>query len=171
LEWYVAALFTNELSSISYWGVEIEGLPNDYDVVVIRENQVGYVECKSGRMTNVSSEDIKNFLEREQALAPQFSVFLVDGASLDRLRSLAKQITTAIPNQVFQSSNEVAAIEAEIEEFRHLFRIVPHNIFIVESSEQRLGNALREIYEFLTVVRDRPMYFESSAAKVKFRRF
>jgi hypothetical protein len=29
LEWYVAALFTHELSSVSYWGVEIENLPND----------------------------------------------------------------------------------------------------------------------------------------------
>ena len=36
-EWYVARVCEKELASIAYWGVEVEGLTGDYDVVVIRE--------------------------------------------------------------------------------------------------------------------------------------
>jgi len=82
---------------------------------------------------------------------------------------LPERVFCRLLYQLFESSNRITATEASIEEFRHFLRIIPHNIFIVESSEQRLEKALKEIYEFLTVVRDRPMYFENSAAKARFR--
>src|SRR5258708_2156657 len=44
LEWYVAAVCVNDLGSIAYWGVEVENLPVDYDVIVVRDTQVGYIE-------------------------------------------------------------------------------------------------------------------------------
>jgi hypothetical protein len=45
-EWYIAMVCESELGSFAYWGVEVEGLTGDYDVVVIRENQIGYIELE-----------------------------------------------------------------------------------------------------------------------------
>ncbi len=45
-EWYVASVCIKELASIAYWGVKVKGMEGDYDVVLIRENQIGYIECK-----------------------------------------------------------------------------------------------------------------------------
>ena len=64
LEWYVAATCTNDLGSIAYWGVEVENLSGDYDVVVVRDTQVGYIECKSGRFSNIERQEVESFLER-----------------------------------------------------------------------------------------------------------
>jgi hypothetical protein len=81
-EWYVAAVCQEELASIAYWGVKVEKLTGDYDVVLVRENQVGYIECKSGRLSNITRKDVESFLERERVLSPQFSIYLVDGVSI-----------------------------------------------------------------------------------------
>jgi hypothetical protein len=83
LEWYVAAICTNDLGSIAYWGVEVENLSGDYDVVVVRDTQVGYIECKSGRFSNITRQEVRSFLGREELLAPQFSIFLADGISAE----------------------------------------------------------------------------------------
>ena len=89
-EWYVACLCIQELSSFAYWGVKVEGLTGDYDVVLIRENQIGYIECKSGNFSNISSDDIKSFLERERILTPHFSIYIVDNISRGNISRLAE---------------------------------------------------------------------------------
>ena len=168
-EWYVAMVCQIQLASIAYWGVTLNGIDGEYDVVLMREHQIGYIECKSGRLSNITKEDIGNFLKRERILAPQFSIYLVDGISRENLRVLVEyalehrmEYEFEIPGMMWDN------LTLELEEYRHFVRLIPINAFFV-SSENSVGSALREIYEFLTVVCDRSLPTENRAAKVAYR--
>jgi hypothetical protein len=60
------------------------------------------------------------------------------------------------------------SLTLEPEEYQHFVRLMPINAFFV-SSENSVGSALREIYEFLTVVCDRSLPTENRAAKAAYR--
>ena len=169
LEWYVAAVCTNDLGSIAYWGVEVENLSGDYDVVVVRDTQVGYIECKSGRSSNITRQEVESFLDREELLAPQFSVFLADGMSQERAAQFA--------NYALESSREYE-IEIpgvmehggtlEAENYDDFVWIIPINAFFVGVQGHPLKSTLRRIYQFLTTVCDRSVRVENRAAKNRF---
>ncbi len=168
-EWYVAAVCFKELSSMTYWGVKVEKLTGDYDVVLVRENQIGYIECKSGNFRNISKNHVKCFLDRERILAPQFSIYLVDGVSKDYLKILVDYAL----EQKFEYEIEIpgvmyTVVSLEAEEYRHFIRLIPINSFFV-SVRSSIVSALREIYQFLTLVCDRNVPTENKAAKSKFR--
>ncbi len=169
-EWYVAAVCMEELSSMAYWGVKIEKMTGDYDVVVIRETQLGYIECKSGRLGNIEKEEVINFLDRERILAPYFSIFLVDGVSRDRLQSLVDYVLSDEENYVFEvpGGAEEASMSLETEEYKNFIRLAPINSFFV-SAGTSVPATLREIYRFLTVVCGRTLPMENKAAKAEFR--
>jgi len=167
-EWYVAAVCIKELSSMAYWGVKVEKLTGDYDVVLVRENQIGYIECKSGNFSNISKNHIKSFLDRERILAPQFSIYLVDGVSKDNLKILVDYAL----EQKFEYEIEIPGVmntevSLEAEEYRHFIRLIPINSFFI-SVRSSIASALREIYQFLTLVCDRTVPTENKAAKAKF---
>ena len=169
-EWYVAGVCLNELASIAYWGVKVEKLTGDYDVVLIRENQVGYIECKSGKLENIKRNEITNFFLRERILAPQFSIYLVDGVSrenIEKLVNFALEEKFAYRFEIPGVMDTDVTLEAEY--YKNFVRLVPINSFFV-SLRTSLTEALREIYEFLTLVFDRSLPTENMAAKVNFRR-
>jgi hypothetical protein len=169
-EWYVAAVCEQELSTLAYWGVKIEGLTDDYDVVLIRENQIGYIECKSGKLANINKKDIENFLERERILAPRFSIFLVDGISRDNLELLAGYALDQKLDYEFEIPGVMRTeVNLEAEEYKNFVRLIPINSFIV-SVKSSIASTLREIYEFLTLVCNRTLPTENTVAKGKFRR-
>jgi hypothetical protein len=169
-EWYVAMVCKTQLASIAYWGVTIDGINGEYDVVLIREHQIGYIECKSGRLSNISKEDIGHFLARERILAPQFSICLVDGVSRKKLQALVDYALEHRSEYAFEIPGVMwHNISLEPEEYRHFIRLIPINAFFV-SCENSVGSALREIYEFLTVVCDRSLPTENRAAKEAYRR-
>lgn len=168
-EWYVAAVCRKELSSIAYWGVKVENLTGNYDVVLIRENQIGYIECKSGKFRNINRNHIKNFLKRERILAPQFSVYLVDGIS----RKSINTIVDFALEQKLEYKFEIPGVmdievSLEAEEYKNFVRLTPINSFFV-AVQNPIASTLREIYEFLTLVCDRTLPTENMAAKSKFR--
>jgi hypothetical protein len=168
-EWYVAAVCQQELASIAYWGVKVEKLTGDYDVVLVRENQVGYVECKSGRLSNITRKDVESFLERERVLSPQFSIYLVDGISresVDTLVNFALQEKREYEYEMAGVMNTSVSLEAE--EYENFVRLVPINAFFLAMTNSVI-TALREVYEFLTLVCDRGLPTENIAAKAKFR--
>jgi hypothetical protein len=168
-EWYVCAVCVNELSSIAYWGVNVENLTGDYDVILVRENQIGYIECKSGRLGNIDKNDIKYFLERERVLAPQFSIYLVDGISRDSLKTLVDYALEQKLEYSFEIPSVMdTTISLETEDYKNFVRLIPINSFFV-SVRQSLTSTLKEIYEFLTLVCDRTLPTENMAAKGKFR--
>lgn len=168
-EWYIAMVCESELGSFAYWGVEVEGLTGDYDVVVIRENQIGYIECKSGKFSNITENEVKNFLIREKILAPQFSIFLVDRISRENLEILADH---ALKNSSYYDFGipgimETTDIELEIESYKNFIRLIPINSFFV-SIGRSVVSSLREIYEFLTTVCDRSLQIENLIEKNKY---
>ena len=168
-EWYVAAVCIEELSSIAYWGVKVENLTGDYDVVLIRENQVGYIECKSGKLSNIDRSDIKNFLERERILAPQFSIYLVDGISRQSLATLVGFALEQKLEYEFQMPGVMyTSVSLEAEDYINFVRLIPINSFFV-TARSSLASTLREIYEFLTLVCDRALPTENMASKARFR--
>jgi hypothetical protein len=168
-EWYVAAVCREELASIAYWGVKVEQLTGDYDVVLVRENQVGYIECKSGRLSNITRKDVESFLERERVLSPQFSVYLVDGISRKSLKTLvdfALEQKREYEYEMIGVMNTSVSLEAE--EYMNFVRLVPINAFFLATTNSVIV-ALRQVYEFLTLVCDRGLPTENIAAKAKFR--
>ena len=168
-EWYVAGVCLKELSSIAYWGVKVEKLTGDYDVVLIRENQIGYIECKSGKLRNIKRNDINNFLLRERILAPQFSIYLVDGVSREQIETLvdfALEEKFAYKFEIPGVMDTDVTLEAEY--YKNFVRLIPINSFFV-SLRASPTETLREIYEFLTLVFDRSLPTENMAAKANFR--
>ena len=169
LEWYVAAVCIRELGSIAYWGVEVEDLSGDYDVIVIRDTQVGYIECKSGQSSNVTRQDVNSFLEREDLLAPHFSVFLADGTSLEKAAQFAqyalessREYDIEIPGVMEHSGT------LEVEPDDEFVRVTPINAFFVGIQRHSLRSTLRRVYQFLTTVCDRNVRLENRAAKSRF---
>lgn len=168
-EWYVAEVCWEELSSIAYWGVKVEDLTGDYDVVLIRENQIGYIECKSGKLSNIRKIHIKNFLERERILAPQFSIYLVDGISRGSLNTIVGYAVEQKLEYEFEIPGVMnTQVSLDAEEYKNFVRLIPINSFFV-SIHGSIASTLREIYEFLTLVCDRALPTENMAAKHKFR--
>ncbi len=169
-EWYVAAVCQEELASIAYWGVKVEKLIGDYDVVLVRENQVGYIECKSGRLSNITRKDVENFLERERVLSPQFSIYLVDGVSRESLNTLVNFSLEQRREYEYEMIGVMnTSVSLEAEEYANFVRLVPINAFFLATTNSVI-TALREVYEFLTLVCDRGLPTENIAAKEKFRR-
>jgi hypothetical protein len=168
-EWYVAALCQEELASIAYWGVKVEKLTGDYDVVLVRENQIGYIECKSGKLSNITGKDVRNFLERERVLSPQFSIYLVDGVSRESLNAL---VGFALEEKVEYEYEMIGVMDTSVslqaEQYANFVRLIPINAFFL-ATQNSVITSLREIYEFLTLVCDRVLPTENIAAKEKFR--
>jgi len=169
LEWYVAGVCTNDLGSIAYWGVEVEDLSGDYDVVVVRDTRVGYIECKSGRSSNITRQDVESFLDREELLAPQFSIFLADGTSQERVAQFAKyalESSREFEIEIPGVMEHRGALEAE--SYDGFVRIIPINSFFVGVQGCSLKSTLWRIYQFLTSVCDRNVRVENRAAKNRF---
>jgi hypothetical protein len=166
----VAAVCANDLGSVAYWGVEIGDLPSDYDVIVVRDTQVGYIECKSGRFSSITCDDVASFLERERLLAPQFSVFLADGMSADSAEKLARRALEGsqeydleMPGMMGQSGTLGA------EYYEDFVRVIPINAFFIGAGRRPLlRDTLRRVYQFLTAVCDRNVRMENRAAKERF---
>lgn len=168
-EWYVANVCVYELSSIAYWGVKVQNLTGDYDVIVIRENQVGYIECKSGKLGNIGQKEITNFLERERILGPQFSIYLADGISQESLKTLIEYAFEQKREYKFEIPGLMdTGISLETEMYKHFIRLTPINSFFV-AVDGPLSSRLKEVYEFLTLVCDRPLITENVAPKARFR--
>lgn len=168
LEWCVAYCFLKEFSCPAFWGVEVQGLPSDYDVIVRRETSVGYIECKSGKLGNITKDEVHNFLIREQALAPSFSIFYTDAVSRNRITPLVEFARSFHAEYVYEAPGMIDHVDLEVEEFKHFVRLKPINCFFVPSASN-LPDHFREILRFLSMVCDRPMPYENSAAKSTFR--
>ena len=174
-EWYVAAACAKELESIVYWGINVKDLPSDYDVLLVRDGQLGYIECKSGKVRNISDEDLLNFFDRERRLSSQFSVFILDGVSDEKTQEMANRILTmsrdknkGLEYDFFSPMGSGGRCQLYIEEYKTFFRIMPINCFLLTVDERSISTALVELYRFMTMVSDRNIRFENVAARKEF---
>jgi hypothetical protein len=170
LEWFVANCLQREFSCLSYWGVMVEGLPNDYDVVVYRGTEIGYIECKGGQPQDIDDSQIREFLSREIALSPAFSVFLADSVNTARLGTIAQRFLAQKGMYEYEVPGMMdTGIDLDVERYKNFVRVIPINCFIV-SGDRKLTTAFDEVFQFLTVVCDRPMLFENIEAKKRFKK-
>lgn len=170
LEWFVANCLQQEFSCPSYWGVTVKGLPNDYDVIVYRGTEIGYVECKSGQFRRINDSQIGEFLKREIALSPAFSVFLADDVSRERLNTIGEKFLAQKNLYEYEVPGMMdTGIDLAVERYKNFVRVIPINCFIV-SGDRKLTTVFDEVFQFLTVVCDRPMPFENIEAKKRFKK-
>jgi hypothetical protein len=104
LEWYVADLCERDLQGSAAWSVQLEGLTvgGDYDVLAWLDPTLVYIECKSASPDQVPVEDFRQFRRRDQALAPELSIMLID--TTDDLTALLDRITEGLREEVRLSS-------------------------------------------------------------------
>lgn len=99
LEWYVSELFKRELESTADWGVRIKDVKpgGDFDVLARDEAALVWVETKSTRPQDIDETEIRRFLQRDQNLDPNMSIFLVDTRdNLSRLVQAFENIITPV---------------------------------------------------------------------------
>lgn len=90
LEWYVAEVLRREFGMASVWGLRPGKTAGggDYDVVAVGDGALLYVEVKSAAPRNIEATQIRAFVQRLAALAPDMAIFLED----TQLRMLDKLV-------------------------------------------------------------------------------
>lgn len=80
LEWFVAQVFVREFAAPAAWEARVRGLERggDFDVLVVLDGRLGYVECKGSPPYNISADALTRYLERTRRLSPDFTILLVD---------------------------------------------------------------------------------------------
>lgn len=112
LEHYVAQLCIRELRGAAEWGVVLEGLPRaggDYDVLAWLDPSLMYVECKSGRPSDIDESSLREFLQRSEELAPELAVLLIDTS--DDLSGFVDGTLNPILRQALGSTREAGPIQ------------------------------------------------------------
>jgi hypothetical protein len=155
LEWYVAELFKRELGCTAAWDVRVEGIGagGDFDVLARVEAELAWVETKSASPGNISDSEIRHFLQRDQELDPDISIFLVD--SRDDLSGLV----TRFEDIITPAMVEDAAIKDP--SYRHNIDRLPdfggiyhtlRRIFIVSSEPSILTSLRRCLNYYFAIV-------------------
>jgi hypothetical protein len=80
LEWFVAEVLRRELHSEALYAVRLGGLAGggDYDVVALWNGRLLYIETKAGPPKAIDEVQVRSFLGRVGALAPDIALFLID---------------------------------------------------------------------------------------------
>ena len=133
LEWYVAQVFTRELSSEAVWGVKFKRpkVGGDYDVIAKFDGALCYAEVKSSPPKQIYDSEIAAFLDRVEDLSPEIAVFLMD----TELRMKDKIVPMFEKELAHRSSYLPAVTRME----RELFTI-QDRIFIINAKEDIVRN-------------------------------
>lgn len=134
-EWYIGELLVRKYSAFSYaYSVEINNVKRnstetesgDFDVLsVLRNTNLIYVECKSGRSSNIEQKDILKCLERALAIHCEFAIMVIDDIiNEDHLKWILKEIKHPLANNSFLNKIEIKEkTESTIYEWGNCFFI------------------------------------------------
>jgi hypothetical protein len=95
LQWYVAEWFRLSLKAPARHGVHIEGLAmgGDLDVVAFVGEKRVMVECKSGKPSNITEDQLDLFLQRAAYFKPEIALLLIDTeGSIDQQIEMIKRV-------------------------------------------------------------------------------
>lgn len=155
LEWYVAELFKRELGCTAAWDVSVKGINvgGDFDVLARVEAELACVETKSALPGNIPDSEIRRFLQRDQELDPDMSIFLVD--SRDDLSDLVARfediITPAVvEDAVIRDPNYRHKIY-KLSDFGGIYHTL-RRIFIVNSEPSILTSLRRCLNYYFAIV-------------------
>ncbi len=154
-EWYVSELFKRELSCTAEWGIRVKNINvgGDYDVLARVEAQLVYVETKSASPESISSSEIKHFLQRDQELDPDISIFLVDSRNdLSNLVTRFEEIITPIvvEDATIRNPDYHYKIQQHLD-FGGIFHL-SRRIFIIRSKPAILTNLRHCLNYYFAIV-------------------
>jgi len=155
LEWYVAELFKRELGCTAAWDVRVKGIGagGDFDVLARVEAELAYVETKSASPDKISDSEIRHFLQRDQELDPDISIFLVD--SRDDLSGLVARFEDIItPAEVEDAGIRDPSYHHKIHQlpdFGGIYHTL-RRIFIVNSEPSILTSLRRCLNYYFAIV-------------------
>lgn len=137
LEWFVAQIFTRELSCPAYWGVTLEGMETggDYDVLALAERHLVQVEVKSSPPKHIEEKEVGAFLERANALRPDWAVFLEDTG----LR-MSDKIVVLFRDAIRRRYGSQATRRHAITRLKDEVFLVGERVFIVNSAPDIVQN-------------------------------
>jgi hypothetical protein len=141
LEWFVAQVMEREFSSSAIWGVRLDHLKSggDYDVLSWVEGNLLYLEVKSSPPKHIEGSEIGSFLDRVEALRPNFAILLVD----TELR-MKDKIVPLFGEEL--ADKEVATGPEEAKPIRRLFDetfLIQDQIFLTNSRPNLISNLAR----------------------------
>ena len=155
LEWYVAELFKRELGCTSAWHVSVKGVGvgGDFDVLARVEAELTYVETKSASPDKITDSEIRHFLQRDQELDPDMSIFLVD--SRDDLSGLVSRfedvITPAVIEDAHSSDPSYHHEIHQLPDFGGIYHTL-RRIFIINSKPSILTSLRRCLNYYFAIV-------------------
>jgi len=138
LEWFVAQVMEREFSCPALWGVKFDHLPvgGDYDVLSWLEGNLLYLELKSSPPKHIESSEVRSFLDRIEALGPNFAVMLVD----TELRMRDKMVV------LFEEQLGSDTQGPKAQPVRRIFGetfLIPHQIYLTNSKPSLISNLAR----------------------------
>lgn len=94
-EWFISEVMNREIKGIASSGIKIRNLKSggDYDVICRLEDDIVYIECKSGSINNINESHISNFFSRMRDLVPSLAILLIDTKGInDNFKNIFKSI-------------------------------------------------------------------------------
>ncbi len=161
IELLIAYLCVNELKAHSAsFGVKIKEAPNggDFDCIANFQNLLVHFEVKSGNQNNIKTQDLSNFLERHNFLAPYFSVLFLDyEGGVNKLDEFVKKF-----RNLKSGSEKIYALRKIINGTRKFYAVAPDIVIVdIHNDGNILSNlrlAMQYIHRYNAYIKNRDYY-------------
>jgi hypothetical protein len=149
-EWYIGELLVRNFSAFSHsYSVEIDNVKRnstntdsgDFDILsVLRNTNLIYVECKSGKSSNIEQKHILKCIERALAVHCELAIMVIDDTiNEEELKWSLKDITHPLASVSFLSKIEIKERpESSIYEWGNCFFISSK-----KNIEEQISSVLR----------------------------
>lgn len=140
-EWLLAQVLEKEFLTQALWSVRLEGLSGggDFDVLALFGERLFYLEGKSSPPNNVPYAEIENFLQREEELACDCALMIID-TTLRIERNILDNLIYAI-RQRFKVEKE--RVYGLVEALNGNIYFIKPKIFLMNTKRDLVGNLER----------------------------
>ncbi|MDP3435498.1 MAG: hypothetical protein Q8T04_21400 [Bacteroidota bacterium] len=122
-EWYIGELLVRKFSAFSYsYGVEINNIKRnststesgDFDIIsVLRNTNLIYIECKSGKFKNIEQKHILKCIERGLSIHCELSIMAIDDIiDEEELKWALNEIKHPLANVTYLNNIGIKDLEA-----------------------------------------------------------
>ena len=160
-EWFISEVMRREIRGIASSGIKFRNLKSggEYDVICRLEDDIVYIECKSGNINNINKSHISNFFSRMRDLVPSLAILLIDTKGIsDNFKSIFKSIDWKSYIMV-PSSPKKRRIKG-----RGIFYEINAKTYVVTAENNLIGNIRLAINHFYCHIK--PYAFLSPGKKV-----
>jgi hypothetical protein len=146
LEWFIAQMFRREFASPAIYGVRFKETHSggDYDVIVLWEEKLLYVEIKSSPPRGIERGEIGSFLARTTDLLPDVA-FLFNDTQLRMKDKIVFMLEEELYKRYGTDSSNKFPVKRLVDELFH----INHRIYIVNSKRDVVANFTLCLRDFL----------------------